>query len=150
MDFQGVKPTAVRYEMRNVSGVDPYAQEQSKPGAFGRFLSGMGRFAGAVALPLSVLFPPAAIGAAGMYGLAGVGDLSQQNAYQKMLEQQSKVRTQQLYFPGLDLQGAPEAAPVSGPASGDYILSSLDNQIIDTMVAKNFSLQENAQMIGKG
>ncbi|MBU4485226.1 hypothetical protein KKA47_07400 [bacterium] len=147
MEFQGVRPNIVRYEMRSVGGENPHIKEQKKPGAFGRFLSGMGRFVGAVAMPISIMFPPAAIGAAGMYGISQVGDQVQMKTHEKMMEQNMKVRTETMTFPGLDLQGSPQAAPVQGPASGDYIMSSLDSQMVDVLVARTFCMQESAQMV---
>lgn len=147
MEFQGIRPDLVRYEMRRVGGIDPHTQERKRPGAFGRFLSGMGRFLGAVGMPLSVIFPPAAIGALGMYGISQVGDHVQQKAYQKMMEQSMKQRTERIYFPGLDLGNMPKAVPVSGPSSSDYILSSLDERLVDVIVAKSFLLHESAQLV---
>ena len=69
MSLNTIKPDLVRYEMRMVQGQNPHVREQKKPGAFGRFLSGMGKILGSIAMPLSFIFPPAALGAAGMYGV---------------------------------------------------------------------------------
>lgn len=104
MQFDPVRTDIIKYEMRYPGGVNPYQQEQKKPGGFGRFLSGVGRFFGAVAAPLSFVFPPAAIGAATMYGVGQIGDQVQMKAYEKMMQNQQSPAP--MYVPGL--QPGPE------------------------------------------
>jgi hypothetical protein len=69
---------------------------QKKPGFFARLLSGMGRVLGAVAAPLSFIFPPAAIGAAGMYGLSQIGDQMQMRTAQKQMEKAQREQQTQV------------------------------------------------------
>lgn len=103
MDFARLQPDVIKYEVRRLSG-DPIGQaRQKKPGGFARFLSGLGRLAGAVMGPLSFVFPPAAIGAAASYGLSQTGDIMQGGAARKMLQQQQDAQGDmgQVYIPGL-------------------------------------------------
>lgn len=128
MSFSPVQPTLVKYEMKMVQGIDPHVREQRKPGFFGRLLSGIGRVFGAIAAPLSFIFPPAAIAAAGMYGLGKIGDQVQMSAYKKM-QQKQQVAAQPVSYPGMEL----DASGVS-PASFD--VSARDAQIMDVLFAR--------------
>lgn len=131
--FNTVRPDIVRYEMRMVQGVDPHVQHQKKPGFFGRLLSGFGKVLGAIAAPLSFIFPPAAIAAAGMYGIGTIGDQMQGRAYAKAAEKQARDRTTNVVFPGLDIGMGSPLQPVSGPAAGEMeigrVLESRGNTV---------------------
>ena len=107
-----IKFDLVRYEARVTQGVDPHEREAKRPGAFGRFLSGMGKVLGAASFPLSILFPPAAIGAAAMYGVGAIGDQAHASAYQRQMEKMQKENTTTVAFPGLgpDVAGIQPAA----------------------------------------
>lgn len=131
MSFSTVQPTLVKYEMRMVQGVDPHVREKRKPGFFGRLLSGIGRVLGAVAAPLSFIFPPAAIAAAGMYGLGKVGDQMQISAYQKQVQKQQQA-AMPVSYPGMDL-----SAPNVSPATFD--VSAHDAQVMDVLFARGNS-----------
>lgn len=136
-----VKPDLVRYEMRMVQGQNPLEREQKKPGAFGRFLSGIGKVLGAVAMPLSFLFPPAAIGAAGMYGIGAIGDGVQKKAYSKAYEQAMRNQTTQVSFPGLGVGGGSPMQPVAGsPAARDV-------QVMQVLDARGSSLTDMSKRI---
>lgn len=128
MPNNNIKTDLVRYEMRMVQGQDPHVREQKKPGAFGRFLSGLGRVLGAVAMPMSFLFPPAAIGAAGMYGMSQIGDGMQARAYGRAMEKQQRDSMTQVAFPGLEIGGGPQVRPAAGSfAAGDQaVMNVLD------------------------
>jgi len=123
--------------MRMVQGQDPHVREQKKPGAFGRFLSGIGKVLGSIAMPLSFIFPPAAIGAAGMYGIGAIGDGMQQRAYANAAEKMQREKPQQAFFPGLEVEGMPVQ-----PASFD--LSARDQQIMNVLDARGHSLSDMA------
>jgi hypothetical protein len=142
MNFTPVRPDAIKYEMRMVSGESPIAQQQKRPGAFGRFLSGVGKFFGALAAPVSLIFPPAAIGAAGMYGVGQIGDQMQYKAYQKMMDQQGTPQT--ISYPGLDLSDAGGAVSASGP---DVAMSPMQERVMDVLFARNGMMLESAQKI---
>lgn len=143
MNFSPIRPDAVKYEMRMVSGEDPFAQSQKRPGIFGRFLSGIGRFFATVAAPMSLIFPPAAIGAAGMYGLGQIGDQMQYKAYQKMM--QNQTAPQYISYPGLDLStSAGGVVPSKGPI---VPLSSQQEQVMDVLFARNDMMLESAHKI---
>ena len=129
MSFSRVQPTLVKYEMRMVQGQDPRVREQRKPGFFGRLLSGMGRILGAVAAPLSFIFPPAAIAAAGMYGLGKVGDQMQVSAYQKMAAKQQQAAMPASY-PGMDIGGGGGASPAS------FDVSAQDARVMDVLFSR--------------
>ncbi len=102
MTFQKVNPDMVRYEMRMVQGQDVQQREQKRPGGFGRFLSGIGRVLGSMAMPLSIIFPPAAIAAAGMYGVGQIGNSLQKRAYAKSAQQNMQQQMMTTGFPGMD------------------------------------------------
>lgn len=142
MNFSPIRPDAVKYEMRMVSGEDPFAQQQKKPGAFGRFLSGVGRFFAAVAAPMSLVFPPAALGAAGMYGLGQIGDQMQSRAYQKLM--QNQAAPQSISYPGLDLSGGAGGgfSPVSSSS-----FSAQQESAASALFARNDMMLESAQRI---
>lgn len=140
MSLNTIKPDLVRYEMRMVQGQDPHVREQKKPGAFGRFLSGIGKILGAVAAPLSFIFPPAAIGAAGMYGISAIGDQMQSRAYTRAAEKAQKERPQQASFPGLEIEGM-----AVQPASFD--ISARDQQVMQVLGARNGALNEMAHTL---
>lgn len=128
MSFSTVQPTLVKYEMRMVQGVDPNVREQRKPGFFGRMLSGLGRVLGAVAAPLSFIFPPAAIAAAGMYGLGKVGDQMQISAYQKSMEKQQQAM-QPVSYPGMELDA-------SGLSPASFDVSAEDARIMEVLFSR--------------
>lgn len=123
MNFSGIRPDLVKYEMRQTTGLPAWSKPVKTPGFFGRLLSGIGRFFGAVAAPLSFLFPPAALVAAGSYGAAQLGDQIQYRSYQKMVEAQQAKGTQGTYFPGLQ------------PAAS-YSLSPRDEMVMDVLFAR--------------
>ena len=138
MSFNTVQPDLVRYEMRMVQGVDPKVREQKKPGAFGRFLSGMGKILGSVAMPLSFIFPPAALAAAGMYGVGQIGDQVQNRAYAKAAEKMQREAPQQASFPGLEVEGM-----AVQPASFD--MSARDQQVMTVLGARGNSMTQMSQ-----
>jgi len=142
MNFSPIRPDAVKYEMRMISGENPFVQQQKKPGAFGRFLSGIGKFFAAVAAPMSLVFPPAAIGAAGMYGIGQICDQMQYKSYQKMMEQQAVP--QSISYPGLDLSG-----PSTGVAPGGAFIpiSAQQETVMDVLFARNGMMLDSAQKI---
>ncbi len=112
MAFDAIHPDLVRFEMRVVQGQDPHVREQRKTGGFGRFLSGIGKVFGAIAAPLSFIFPPAALASAAMYGVSAIGDQSQARAYARAANKQQREGTTQVSFPGLDVSSA-NAQPAS-------------------------------------
>ena len=128
MSFSTVQPTLVRYEMRMVQGIDPHVREKRKPGFFGRLLSGLGRILGAVAAPLSFIFPPAAIAAAGMYGMGKIGDQMQISAYQKMAKKQ-QAAMQPVSYPGMELDS-------SGVTPASFDVSAQDAQVMDVLFSR--------------
>lgn len=105
MEFPTVRPDFVKYEMRQTTGTPAWQQEVKKRGFFGRLLSGIGRIFGAVAAPLSFIFPPAALAAAGMYGVSQIGDQIQARAYAKTLQDRAQNNPQNVSFPGLEMGG---------------------------------------------
>lgn len=141
MPLNTIKPDLVKFEMRMAQGVDPHEREQRKPGAFGRFLSGLGRVLGSVALPLSFIFPPAAIGAAGMYGLGAIGDGVQAKAYQGAAEKAKREANMNVSFPGLQIgQGVQPAA---------WDLSARDREVMQVLDYRAGSIQQMNQQIGQ-
>lgn len=137
MSLNTIKPDLVRYEMRMVQGQNPHVREQKKPGGFGRFLSGLGKVLGSIAMPLSFIFPPAAIGAAGMYGVGAIGDGMQKRAYANAAEKAAQERPQQASFPGLEIDGMQMT-----PASFD--MSARDQQIMNVLGARGHSMSDMA------
>lgn len=137
MEFSPVRPDLIKYEMRYAGGVAPWEREVRRPGAFGRFLSGIGHFLGAVSMPLSILFPPAAIAAAGMYGVGGIGDQVQHRAYSRAMESQAKRQNVNVTFPGLDLGGATGLKPASASMEG---ISARDQEIMNLLFSRDASL----------
>lgn len=135
MDFKAVKPDLVRYEMRVAQGQDPFAIHQKKPGGFGRFLSSVGRFFGAVAAPFSIFFPPAMIGALGMYGLGQMGDQIQAKAYMNAAQKGANAQT--IAYPGMeDTMGGPQAA-----------MSPMQQDVLNVLYARNDAMLESAHEI---
>lgn len=130
MDFQGVRPDLVKFEMRQATGTPAWAKEIKKPGFFGRLMSGMGRIVGAVAAPLSFMFPPAALAAAGMYGVAAVGDQVQYKAYEKAFASAQQRDLQNVSFPGLDLGNM-------GIQPASHAISPQDEQIMNVLFARD-------------
>ncbi len=130
MQFQGVRPDLVKFEMRQATGTPAWQQEIKRPGGFGRFLSGIGRIFGAVAAPLSFIFPPAALAAAGMYGASSIGDQIQSKAYQNAMEAQAQRNPQNVSFPGLDVGGAAPFQPASTPLTqqNEMVMNVLFNR----------------------
>jgi len=128
--YNPITPDLVRYEMKMVQGQNPHEREQKRPGRFGRFLSGIGKVLGAIAMPMSFIFPPAAIAAAGMYGIGAIGDGAQKRAYAKAAEKQQRESMTRVAFPGLDvgMGGASQIRPAAGSFSaGDMqVMQVLD------------------------
>lgn len=140
MQFSPIQPDLVKYEMRMVQGVDAHAREQKKPGFFGRLLSGMGRVLGAVATPLSFIFPPAAIGAAGMYGIGAIGDQMQAKSYQKQAEKMQRDQQTNVSFPGLQMDSE-AMQPVN------FDISASDERVMNVLFARNDAMTEMAHSI---
>lgn len=128
MDFQGVRPDLVKFEMRKTTGRPAWADPPKKQGFFGRLLSGVGRFFGAVAAPLSFMFPPAALAAAGMYGVAQIGDQIQYKAYARMMKDREESSLQNASFPGLEMGGG--SAMGFQPATGTSAAISTQNEMV--------------------
>jgi hypothetical protein len=123
-----------------VQGVDPSVKEAKRPGFFSRLLSGLGRVLGAVAMPLSLIFPPAAIGAAGMYGIGQIGDQMQAKVAQKQAEKQQRQQQTQVSFPGLEMdQSAVQ------PAS--YDMSASDERVMNVLFSRNELMNQTAHSI---
>lgn len=135
MDYRSIKPDQVKYEMRMVQGEDPFAKHQKRPGGFGRFLSGLGRVVGSLAMPFSLLFPPAMIGALSMYGIGQIGDQVQASAYSKAMQQQAAHQGQHASFPGMEdmFGGAPA-----------YQLSAVQSDVLNVLYARNDLMLESA------
>lgn len=140
MDFTPIKPDLVKFEMRMVQGVNPHEKEMKQPGGFARFLSGAGRVLGSVALPLSFIFPPAAIGAATMYGTSAVGDQMQQRIYLKQAEQMQRNQATNVSFPGLGV-GDGGLQPAAGT------VSAADETVMNVLFKRNDAMMENAHML---
>jgi hypothetical protein len=132
--------STVRYEMRKTQGIDPNVREQHRPGGFARFLSGIGKILGAVAAPLSFIFPPAAIGAAGMYGLGQLGDQMQVKSQQRAMEKAQREQPQPMAFPGLEVEGM-------GPQPASFDMGSRDRQVMQVLDARGAALNSMAQKI---
>ncbi|MBI4125092.1 MAG: hypothetical protein HY609_04270 [Deltaproteobacteria bacterium] len=130
MDFQAVRPDLVKFEMRQATGTPAWAKEIKKPGFFGRLLSGLGRIAGATAAPLSFIFPPAALAAAGMYGVSAIGDQIQYNAYEKAFSSAAQRDLSNASFPGLDLGNI-------GIQPATHAISPQDEQIMNVLFARD-------------
>ncbi len=141
VNFSGIKPDAIKYEIRHLSGQDVHTAEQKKRGGFGRFLSGLGRILGAVAAPLSFVFPPAALVAAGAYAGSQVGDMLQQKAVTKMIKERqgqsggSGQELGQVYIPGLTqtaMDLTSDTVKVFNPAQ-----QQAANNVVNVLVARN-------------
>ncbi len=141
MALNTIQPDMVKFEMRMVQGENPHAREQKKPGAFGRFLSGLGRVLGSVAMPLSFIFPPAAIGAAGMYGIGQIGDQVQTRAYANAAEKAQRQQATNVAFPGLQLGGASAVRPAA------FDMTGRDQSVMDVLSARGGSMSEMSQKI---
>lgn len=130
MNFQGVRPDLVKFEMRQATGTPAWEKEVKRPGFFGRLLSGVGRIVGAVAAPFSFMFPPAALGTALMYGAAGIGDQIQYRSYERAMQSAGQRDLQNVSFPGLDWGGM-SIQPASAP------LSPHDEMIMNVLFARD-------------
>ncbi|MBT3182524.1 MAG: hypothetical protein HN337_08475 [Deltaproteobacteria bacterium] len=131
----------VRYEMRMVQGQDPNAREVKKPGGFGRFLKGFGRILGSIAMPMSFMFPPAAIGAAGMYGISAVGQGMEARSYAKAADKMQQNQMTQVAFPGLEMGGMSQIQPAAGTFAGN------NQQIMNVLGARGNSMSDMSQKI---
>ncbi len=140
MSINTIQPDMVRYEMRMVQGQDPKVREQKRPGFFGRLLSGVGKVLGAIAAPLSFIFPPAALGAAGMYGISAIGDQMQARSNARAAEKMQRDQPQQASYPGIEIDGM-----AMQPASFD--LSARDQQVMQVLDARGGSMSAMSQRI---
>lgn len=136
MDFRPIQPDQVKYEMRVVKGEDPFVKHRKRPGGFGRFLSSIGRIFGAIAAPLSLIFPPAMIGALGAYGLSSIGDKIQYKAHMRSAQQAGQH--QNVSFPGMDwgalgMGGGPQAS-----------ISPVQAEALNVLYARNDLMMESA------
>lgn len=138
MALNTIRPDLVRFEMRMVQGQDPHVREQRKPGAFGRFLSGLGRVLGAVAMPMSFIFPPAAVAAAGMYGVGAIGDQSQARTAARQAEKAQREQATTVSFPGLSLGETGGIEPAS------FDMSMRDQEVMRVLNARGGSMTEMA------
>lgn len=127
MQFRPVQSDIVKWEMRAAIGVSATKAQEHKKGGFGRFLSGLGRMFGAIAAPLSMIFPPAAIGAAAAYGVTRIGDVVQGRAAQRTAESAAQNADSgslgQVFIPGLTDQAmdvARQPVRMFDPAAQKY------------------------------
>lgn len=137
MNYRSINPDKVKYEMRMVQGQDPFVKHKRKTGGFGRFLSGIGKLFGAIAAPLSFIFPPAAIAAAGMYGIGKIGDRMQYSAYMKGMQRQGVHQAGgAAAFPGMEdvMGGGRQAA-----------LSPIQADILNVLYARNDLMMESSR-----
>lgn len=148
MSVSGIRPDAIKYEVRHLSGV-PINQAQAKrPGAFSRFLSGIGRLAGAVLAPLSLICPPAILGVAAARSMSVIGDMGQVGAARKQMETSANGAGQDLgqaYIPGLtqtSLDLTSDVVPVLDPA-----VRAQQLQVAKVLVAKNDMMMASAQKV---
>lgn len=138
VNFAGIKPDVIKYEVRRLSGTDINESQQKKRGGFGRFLSGLGRILGAVAAPLSFVFPPAALVAAGAYAGSKVGDMLQQKAAVKMIkdrDRQSGQELGQVFMPGMT-QASMDLTRDTGRIF-DPTQQRHANNVVEVLVARN-------------
>lgn len=103
----------------------------------------MGRVLGAVAAPLSFVFPPAALAAAGMYGAAQTGDIVQAHAYTRAIEQRQKEQANLVVYPGLDMGGMGNMQPVSGTQS----YNARDEQVMNVLFTRDNALHSMAESL---
>lgn len=138
VNFAGVKPDVIKYEVRRLSGPDIHQAQQKKRGGFGRFLSGLGRMMGAIAAPLSFIFPPAALVAAGAYAGSKVGDMLQQKAMVKMVkdrDRQAGGELGQVFIPGMtqaSMDLTRDTTKVFDPIQQRHA-----NNVVNVLVARN-------------
>lgn len=137
MEMSAIKPDVIKYEVRALSGV-PIGQAQTKKtGGFARFLSGIGRLFGAIAAPLSLVFPPAALGAAGAYSMSRIGDMMQVGAARKQMASQASAAGQdlgQVYIPGLTQASMDLTTERAGAQS---VTAPRDQQVNQILTARN-------------
>ncbi len=143
MEFSRLRPDIIKYEVRELAGTNVQAAQHKKRGGFGRFLSGMGRMLGAIAAPLSFIFPPAALGAAGAYGVSKIGDMVQLGAAKKMMRDQQSTEQPlgQVFIPGLT-QTAMDLTRDTGVSAG-----SRDQQAMGILMARNDMTMASAQNV---
>lgn len=134
MDFNPVSPDIIKYEMRGMGGDPAATQEKRKSGGFGRFLSGLFKFIAAPLTVLGAVFPPAAIGAAGAYGLGAVGDQMQARAAAKNAQQSAPP--QQYFFPGVDTGAMNDASASLAPESTP-VPTAMQQRVMDVLYARN-------------
>ena len=142
MEFKAIQPDLVKFEARLVKGENPHAVAQKKPGAFGRFLSGFGKVLGSVAAPMSFIFPPAAIAAAGLYGVGAIGDQAQVRAYQRVAENVQRQQGTTVSFPGLN-SGQGQIIPANARVPGAYG----DQQVMDVLYQRDVAAMEMSRGI---
>ncbi len=141
VDFAGVRPDVIKYEIRRLDGQDINQAQQKKRGGFGRFLSGLGRIVSAIAAPLSFIFPPAGLVAAGAYAGSKVGDMLQQKAAMKMVKDQDRQGGQdgqglgQVFIPGLT-QTSMDLTRDTTQVFNPTIQRHADN-VVNVLVARN-------------
>ena len=145
-----IQPDFIKYEARMVQGQDPREIARKRPGAFGRFLSGFGKVLGSVAAPLSFIFPPAAIGAAGMYGVGTLGDQMQQRSNQKEMEAFQRENATMVSYPGLDAsKSASGLQPVNFAPGQQSGASASDTAVMSVLFARNtMMIQSTGQIEG--
>ena len=137
-----IKPDLIKYEMRMVQGQNPHVKAAKRPGGFSRFLSGIGRVFGAIAAPLSFIFPPAAIAAAGSYGLSAIGDQGQVRAHNKMAEENARQQQTRVSFPGLSTGGG-----ASGVTPASFGVTAKDHEVMEVLDARGYAMTEQAHSI---
>lgn len=142
MEFPRIRPDLIKHELRTISGESIHAQQQRKPGGFARFLSGLGRIFGAIAAPLSFIFPPAAIGAAAAYGVGRLGDMIQYKAYQKMAGQQQDA-AMPMMLPGIEQS----AFDLTKESPLTQSISARDQQALHVLSARNDLMLDGAQQM---
>lgn len=149
MEFNPVSPDIIKYEMRGMGGSPAVGQERKKRGGFGRFLSGLFKFIAAPLTVLGAVFPPAAIGAAGAYGLGAVGDQMQARAAEKDAIQHNPPPVQ-YFLPGVDTGGMTEPVAGHGKASAAPAPTALQQRVVDVLYARNDAMMDSTSAFRAG
>lgn len=152
MAYDRIQPDYIKYEARVVQGQDPTEAERKRPGGFARFLSGCGKVLGAVAAPLSFIFPPAAIGAATMYGVGTLGDQMQQRNAQKEFEQMQRENATVISYPGLDASKSasnlrPASFGVTQQPQAQAGMTEQDAAVMSVLFARNTMMMQTGTQI---
>ena len=100
---------------------------------------------------LGIAFPPAAMGAAGAYGLSSTIDMAQANSRAKDAQQAASA-SQGVFLPGVDMNSLASAsgAPMASGRAQTAPAVAMQQRVVDVLYARNDAIVDSTASFRQG